>query len=88
MAVTPRVNIRRVEAIDVSANGDYEQESAFFFIRCTGDGNIKYCPANNSDAQAITKAVTASSNFVDPEQCRKIFQSGTTATGIYVGFGT
>jgi hypothetical protein len=88
MAATPRINIRRVEAINVATNGDYVQESAFFFIRATTAGNIKYCPAGNSDAQAITKNFDASTMFVDPEQCRKIFQSGTTAAGIYVGFGT
>jgi|GEM_PF-1604930 len=81
----PMGNITRVVGIDLS-NQDYTEENGFFF-RVTGDGNIRYCPIGNEDGAAITKAVTASTIFVDPEICRKIFKTGTTATGIFVGFG-
>jgi hypothetical protein len=66
--------------------GDYDPGMPFF-IRAGGAGNIKYAPVGNEDSEAITKAFAASDIFVDPEVCRKIFASGTTATSIYVGFG-
>lgn len=78
-------NITRVVAVDVSAV-DYEPGEPFF-IRAGVAGNIKYAPVGNEDSEAITKAFAASEIFVDPEVCRKIFASGTTATSIYVGFG-
>jgi hypothetical protein len=77
-------NITRVVLIDVSTQ-DYEDDAGFF-IR-SGAGNIKYCPVGNEDSEAITKTVTASAIFTDPEICRKVFSSGTTATGIYIGYG-
>lgn len=78
-------NITRVVAVDLS-EGDYEPGMPFF-IRAGVAGNIKYAPVGNEDSEAITKAFAASEVFVDPEVCRKIFASGTTATSIYVGFG-
>jgi hypothetical protein len=36
---------------------------------------------------AILKAVFAQEYFCDPEFCKKIFSTGTTATGIHVGYG-
>lgn len=48
--------------------------------------------AENADAAGIVdntilKTVEAQVNFIDPEECRKIHKTGTTATGIYVGYG-
>ena len=81
----PSGNITRVVAVSL-AGGDYEPDMPFF-IRAGGAGNVKYAPVGNLDSEAITKAFAASDIFVDPEVCRKIFASGTTATSIYVGFG-
>ena len=77
-------NIRRVVGIDLS-NQDYSDPSGFFF-RATGAGNIRYIPLNNDDGAVVTKAVDASTIFVDPEIARKIFKTGTTATGLFVGY--
>jgi len=77
-------NITREVLIDVSLQ-DFTDNNGFF-IR-SGAGNIKYCPLGNNDAEAITKTVDASAIFNDPVICRKVFSSGTTATGIYVGYG-
>jgi hypothetical protein len=78
-------NITREVLIDVALI-DFTDENGFF-IR-SGAGNIKYCPiGNKSDAEAITKTVDASALFIDPVICRKVFRTGTTATGIYVGYG-
>ena len=78
-------NITREVAVSV-ASVDFTDEGGFF-IR-SGAGDIKYCPiGNKSDAEAITKTVDASALFIDPVICRKIFSSGTTATGIYIGYG-
>lgn len=63
---------------------DYVDEQGFFF-RCTGAGNIKYTLVNNADAEAVTEAFDASNKFDAPLFAKKIFKSGTTATGIYVG---
>jgi hypothetical protein len=79
-------NIERTEAIDLGANGNYEDENGFF-IRVGTAGNVKYCTKLNGDDTAETKNFDASTIFVDPEICRKIFASGTTASGIVVGFG-
>jgi hypothetical protein len=85
MVDTAMGNIQRVKLIDVSSV-DFTDENGFF-IR-SGSGNIKYCPINNkTDAEAITKTVEEQIYFCDPEICRKIFASGTTATAIYVGYG-
>jgi len=77
-------NIRRAVAVDLTST-DYVDESGFF-IR-SGAGDIKYCPVGNEDSEAITKTVEAKVYFEDPEMCRKIFKVGTTATGIYAGYG-
>jgi len=87
-------NIQRVIAVDMVAGtpaGYFDDDDNFvsevgFFIRSAA-GDIKYCPIGNGDAEAITKTVTASAIFVDPEVCRKIFKTGTTATGIHIGYG-
>ena len=81
---SPNQNIIRVVKIDLSA-GDFEDANGFF-IRSDA-GNIKYCPVNNQDTEAITKTVEATAVFIDPEMCRKVFASGTTATNIYIGYG-
>jgi len=83
MATIPGFNIVNDKAISL-ASIDYTDESGFFF-HCTGDGNIKYCAMDNTDAEAVTKAFTASETFNNPIFARKIFKIGTTATGIYVG---
>lgn len=85
MGANTKGNISKVVAVDLT-NQDYEPGGGFF-IRVGGAGNLKYCPMGNSDAEAITKAVEASSVFNDCEYCRKIFKVGTTATVIYAGFG-
>ena len=82
-------NITRSLPVDLS-EGDYEPGMPFF-IRAATEGVIKYCPWGNTDDEAITKTFAASNIFVDPEQCRKIFDLGTVspaqASDIYVGFG-
>lgn len=85
MGVNSKENISKVVAVDLSTT-DYEPGGGFF-IRSGAGGVIKYCPTNNTDAEAITKTVEASAIFNDPEYCRKIFKVGTTATAIYAGFG-
>jgi hypothetical protein len=78
-------NILNEKAVSV-ASVDYIDEQGFF-IR-SGAGDIKYCPFGvDDDALAITKTVEAQVYFVDPVVARKIFKVGTTATGIYVGYG-
>lgn len=71
------------QSIDVSSL-DYEDNQGFFF-RCTTAGNIKYVAMNNADAQALTEAFDASVKFDNPILARKIFSSGTTASGIIIG---
>ena len=78
-------NITRVIPVDVSVN-DFTDENGFF-IRCDTDGDIRYCPIGNLDSEAITKAISASATFNDPEICRKIFAAGTDASEIYIGYG-
>jgi len=85
MGVNSKENIAKVKAVDLSTE-DFEPGGGFFF-RATVGGTIKYCPKNNTDAEAITKTIEASATFNDPEYCRKIFKEGTTATGIYAGYG-
>jgi hypothetical protein len=77
-------NIYRSVPVDVSAN-DFTDENGFFIRSAAGD--ICYCPMGNEDSEPITKTVEAKVYFEDPEMCRKIFSAGTTATGIYVGYG-
>ena len=83
MGANSKQNISKVEAVDLTTE-DFEPK-ARFFMRSGGGGVIKYCPANNTDAEAITKTVTASAIFNDPEYVRKIFKEGTTATLIFAG---
>jgi hypothetical protein len=78
-------NITRQKLIDLSSI-DFEDKDGFFF-RCQTAGNIKYCAWNDTDGLAVTDAFDASSKFDNPIICRKIFKTGTTATGIYVGYG-
>ena len=85
MGANSKQNISKVVPVDLTTE-DFVPGGSFF-IRSGGGGAIKYCPANNTDAEAITKTVTASAIFIDPEYCRKIFKDGTTATDIYAGFG-
>ena len=81
MATIAGSNIVSDRLIDVSAV-DYEDGSGFFF-HATGAGDIKYLAAN--DAIAVTKTFAASETYNNPILAKKIFSSGTTATGIYVG---
>jgi hypothetical protein len=78
-----RFNVGREVAVDVSAN-DYEDENGFF-IR-SGAGDICYIPVGNLDTEAVTKTVEAQIYFIDPVLVKKILKTGTTATGIYVGY--
>ena len=75
--------IREVPVVLTSV--DFTDENGFF-IRASTDGNIKYCPVGNGDAEAITKTVDATAYFIDPVLCRKVFKIGTTAT-VYAGYG-
>jgi hypothetical protein len=43
---------------------------------------------NKSDAEAITKIVTATPYFIDPVLCRKVFSLVTSPdTELYAGYG-
>lgn len=79
------LTIMHKELIDVSEN-DYTNENGFYF-HTTGGGDVEYCLLNDADADAVTITFSAQETFVMPELCRKIFSSGTTATGIYIGTG-
>ena len=85
MKNNPQGNIVRELPVDLVTNGDYEDPTGFF-IRSAA-GTIKYVPLNNQDDEVITKTVEAQAYFNDPTLCRKIVADGTTATGIYVGYG-
>lgn len=86
MKNTPVGNIVRELPVSV-ASVNYEDESGNgFFIR-SGAGDICYVPINCQDSEAVTKTVEAQVYFVDPVLCKKILKQGTTATGIYVGYG-
>jgi hypothetical protein len=78
-------NVHRSKPVNVSLL-DFEDINGFF-IRSNGAGVIKYCPLGNGVDEYIEKTVEAQVYFVDPEVCWKIFASGTTATGVYVGYG-
>ncbi len=82
-------NIKRVVPVDLSG-GDFTDENGFF-LRAGTSGLIKYCPMGNSDSEYIIKQFDASSIFIDPELCRKVFafvtSPGTTAADIYAGYG-
>jgi len=77
--------ITHVASINVSV-ADYTNENGFFF-HATGAGNVKFCALNDADAAAVTITFSAQETFQVPILCRKIFASGTTATGIYIGTG-
>lgn len=86
-------NITRVVPVNPGALGDFTDENGFF-IRAETAGYIRYCPVGNkSDAEAIEKYFDASTIFVDPEMCRKIFGTLTAgsqremAASIYIGYG-
>lgn len=87
-------NIHRVVKINFNDRTDphyvadgYEDDNGFF-IRSAVDAEIKYCPVGNEDDEAITKTFSASNIFVDPECCRKIFNTPTSpASDIYIGYG-
>lgn len=57
------------------------------FFRADVGGTIKYDPVDNPDGDFIVKTITASAEFKDPVRVKKIYASGTSAQGIYVGKG-
>ncbi len=85
-------NILRVVPVDPADDGDFTDENGFF-IRAETKGYIRYCPKNNLDSEYIEKEFDASTIFVDPELCRKIFgtlEAGgqrSMAENIYIGYG-
>lgn len=81
------MNITREVHLDLSS-GNFTDENGFF-IRTATDGVIKYLPIDaTTDAEAITKTVTASPYFIDPVVCKKVFALVTTPdTDIYIGYG-
>jgi len=83
--MVPISNITFEKSISVSG-ADYVDKQGFFFRAETG-GSIKYDPLDNDDGDYITKTVTASVLFNDPVRAKKIYSSGTTATGIVIGKG-
>ena len=80
-------NIIYEKPIDLST-GDFTDDSGFF-VRSGVDAIIKYCPMDNkTDAEAITKTITASPYFVDPVIMRKVFRLVTTPDAqFYAGYG-
>lgn len=78
-------NIVTKKLIDVS-EADFTDEEGFFFHTTVG-GAVKYCCINDADEDAVTITFDASDTFINCEVWRKIFSSGTTATGIYIGKG-
>ena len=80
------MNITRVVPVDLSES-DFIDENGFFIRAAGNGGDIKYCPVDNEDSEAITKNFGGSDIFIDPEVCRKIFVVGTDASDIYVGYG-
>lgn len=83
---TPTLVITHQLLIDVSKE-DYVNENGFYF-HCKTAGDVKYCAYDDKDdEQAQTKTYEAQPTFKDAEPvfCRKIFSSGTTASGIIVG---
>lgn len=83
--IEAKANILHEALIDVSS-ADYVNEEGFFFHTTVG-GAIKYCAKNDADAAAVTKTFSASDVFNNPVVARKIFHTGTDATGIYIGTG-
>lgn len=80
-------NIVYEKALDLST-GDFTDENGFF-LRSAVDAVVKYCPLNNkTDAEAITKTITASAIFEDPVIMRKVFRLVTTPDAqFYIGYG-
>jgi len=80
-------NIIYEKLIDLST-GDFTDENGFF-LRSGTDAIVKYCPLNNkTDAEAITKTITASPYFVDPVLMRKVFRLVTSPdASFYAGYG-
>lgn len=80
-------NITYEKKIDLST-GDFTDENGFF-VRSAVDAVIKYCPVGNkTDAEAITKTITASPYFIDPVRVRKVFRLVTTPDAdFYAGYG-
>jgi len=83
--MSSRGNITKVVGVSL-ATTDFESDKPFF-IRSSAGGTIKYLPVGNPDTSPITKDIDPSAVFNDPELCKKIFKTGTTATGIFAGFG-
>jgi hypothetical protein len=80
-------NIMRKILIDPQLEiGDYINEQGFFF-HTTGGGIIKYVPIGNADDEIITITFEASDHHNVPDLTKRIIADGTTATGIYVGWG-
>jgi hypothetical protein len=65
---------------------DYVDKQGFFFRATTG-GTIKYDPVSNDDGDYVTKTIDSSEYFNDCVMAKKIYASGTTAAGIYIGKG-
>lgn len=86
----PLSNITFEKLITASASDslatDYIDAQGFFF-RAAVAGNIKYDPVDNPDGDSITKPIAISDIFIDPVRAKKIYASGTTAQGIYIGKG-
>lgn len=73
------------EAVSL-ASTDFTDEEGFYF-HTTAGGAIKYCALNDADGAAVTKTFDASDTYNIPIIARKIFKTGTDATGIYAGKG-
>lgn len=83
--MSSRGNITKVVAVSLAAT-DFTSSQPFF-IRSAVGGVVKYLPVGNAENSPITKTIDASAVFQDPELCKKIFRTGTSATEIYAGFG-
>lgn len=90
MYLRPQGNIVKVEAVDLAANGDYEDPKGFF-VRVETEGYLRTWPLLNEDAHPIDKTYEASFIFIDPELIRKIsilnITPGCEASDIYIGKG-
>jgi hypothetical protein len=81
-------NIVHEQLIDsvLSGGSDFAlTNSEPFFFHTTVGGAIKYTPANDTDANAVTKTLNASDIYNSPVMAKKIFHTGTTATGVWIG---
>jgi len=80
-------NIIEEYAIDVSENDYVETNPQGCFFHATVGGNIKYLPlGNKNDSDAVTKTFEASESYNNTVIVKKIFSSGTTASGIFIGY--